>query len=189
MRCHWEVRLLIAGAGEFFRSRAGRGFLVFVLLCGGLSAAIGYGVYQSNLRWFETSKSEEKRTALELADAFFATYSELRGRFPGDEAPVPASFRAHAIERFNATRDPAGALRLTLVGVPGREIRIAPGDDDMAEEVRLMAASPDPRPTTRRVWLGDQPVLRPMHPSIARSRAASTATTACSPARAGSSTT
>jgi len=158
---------MMAGAGEFLHSRAGRGFLVYVLLCAGLSAAIGYGVYQSNLRWFESSKSEEKRTALELADSFFATYSELRGRFPTEEVPVPASFRAHAIERFNATRDPAGALRLSLVGVPGREIRIAPGDDDMADIVRRMAASADPRPLTRRVQVGEQPVLRSMHPSIA----------------------
>ena len=159
--------MLIAEAGDFLRSRAGRGFLVYIVFCAALSAAIGYGVYQSNLRWFEASKSEEKRTALELADSFFVTYSELRGRLPGDEVPVPASFRAHAIERFNATRNPDEALRLTLVGVPGREIRIAAGDDDMAGAVRALAASADPRPTTRRIWLGEQPVLRSMHPSVA----------------------
>ena len=162
-----ENELLIADTREFFRSRAGRGFVVYVLLCAGLSAAIGYGVYQSNLRWFEASKSEEKQTALELADSFFATYSELRGLFPSDSVPVPATFRAHAIERFNRNRDSAETMRLVLVGVPGREIRVTASDADMAEAVGALAASADPRPTTRRIMNGDQPVLRTIHPSIA----------------------
>jgi signal transduction histidine kinase len=151
----------------FFRSRAGRGFLVFVLLCAGLSAAIGYGVYQSNLRWFVASKTEEKLTALELADSFFSTFSELRGRFPGADIPVPASFRAHAIERFNRARDPNETLRLALVGVPSREIRIPPSDADMAEAIRAMQANPDPKPVTRQVTIAGQPFLRTLHPSIA----------------------
>jgi len=159
--------LLTGSHRGFFRSRAGRGFLVFVLFCAGLSAAIGYGVYQSNLRWFVASKTEEKLTALELADSFFSTFSELRGRFPSDEVPVPATFRAHAIERFNRARDPNQTMRLALVGVPGREIRIAPTDPDMAEAVQAIAGIFDPKPLTRRVMIGDQPFLRTLHPSIA----------------------
>ena len=151
----------------FFHSRAGRGFLVFVLLCAGLSAVVGYGIYQSNLRWFVASKTEEKLTALELVDSFFSAYSELRGQFPSENVAVPATFRAHAIERFNRARDPNETLRLILVGVPGREIRIPPSDPDMAEAVRALAASPDTRPTPRHVVIGDQPFLRTLHPSIA----------------------
>jgi signal transduction histidine kinase len=81
--------------------------------------------------------------------------------------PVPATFRAHAIERFNSARDPNEALRLVLVGVPGREIRTPPSDPDMVEAVRALAASPDMRPAPRRVVIGDQPLLRTLHPSIA----------------------
>jgi signal transduction histidine kinase len=159
--------LLAVDHRGFFRSRAGRGFLVFVLLCAGLSAIVGYGIYQSNLHWFVASKTEEKLTALELVDSFFATYSELRGQFPSESVAVPATFRAHAIERFNRARDPNETLRLVLVGVPGQEIRIPPSDPDMAEAVRALSISADPRPTTRHVVIGDQPFLRTLHPSIA----------------------
>ncbi|MBM3549438.1 MAG: DUF3365 domain-containing protein [Alphaproteobacteria bacterium] len=162
-----DPELLTVDHRGFFHSRAGRGYLVFVLFCACLSAVIGYGIYQSNLRWFVASKTEEKLTALELVDSFFSTYSELRGQFPSESVPVPATFRAHAIERFNRARNPNETLRLMLVGVPGREIRIPPSDPDMAEAVRALVASPDTRPMPRHVVIGDQPLLRTLHPSIA----------------------
>jgi signal transduction histidine kinase len=81
--------------------------------------------------------------------------------------PVPASFRAHAIERFNQGRNPSEVMRLVLVGVPGREIRIAATDRDMADAVAVLAAMDEPKPITRRVSVDGQPFLRTLHPSIA----------------------
>ena len=159
--------MLAVNQRGFFRSRAGHGFLVFVLCCATLSAAVGYGIYQSNLRWFVASKTEEKLSALELADSFFSTFSELRERFPGEGVPIPATFRAHAIERFNRSRDPNEAMRLAAVGVAGREIRVPPSDPDMADAILAMAASPAPRPLSRTVIIGDQPFLRTLYPSLA----------------------
>ncbi len=155
------------GQRGFLRSRAGRGFLFFVSASALLAAAIGYGLYHSNLRWYEASKTEEKLTAMELANAFFLSYSEIRSRYLGEEAPVPESFRAHSIERFNQERDPKEGMRLILVGVPERQIRIAPVDSDMTRAIREMMASSERKPTARRVMIDGQPFLRTLHASIA----------------------
>jgi hypothetical protein len=85
--------------GRFVRSRSGRGFLLHVSICAVLSVAVGYGFYYFSLNWFKDHKSSEKITALQLVDAFVTNYSAIRSQF-GEDAPVPASFRAHAIEGF-----------------------------------------------------------------------------------------
>ena len=40
---------------------------------------VGAGFHRSNLRWFEANKGEETVTAVQLVDAFVATYSDIRG--------------------------------------------------------------------------------------------------------------
>ena len=84
---------------RFVRSRSGRGFLLHLSICAVLSVAVGYGFYYFSLNWFKDHKSSEKITALQLVDAFVTNYSAIRSQF-GEGAPVPASFRAHAIEDF-----------------------------------------------------------------------------------------
>lgn len=151
----------------FFASRPGRAFAAFALVSAIAAAAAGYGYHRLNLASFERTKTEEKLTALQLVDAFVAIYAGARSQFLKADAPVPATFRAHAIERFNGNRDPATALRLVMVGPPGREIRIPPSDADMAESINRFLGQEDPKPETRFVELNGEPFFRTIYPSIA----------------------
>jgi PAS domain S-box-containing protein len=153
--------------GTFFRSKAGTGFVKYLCLSAVISAAVGYGGYALSRDWFTVSKSEEKITALQLVDAFVADYSDNRSKFMSGEAPVPATFRAHAIERFNKMRDAANNLHLTMVGPPGREIATAPADDDMAQTIERFAREAKPVPETRFVSLNGETFFRTLYPSLA----------------------
>ncbi len=156
---------------DFLRSRAGRGFALFVAFSLAVSVAIGFWFYQSNLRWFEASKAQEETTAIQLVEALVAVYTEYRGQHLGQDAPVPATFRARAISVFNADRDPSAQMRLLWVGVPGREIRMPPTDAVMAEMVIEAARRADAKLTTRRVELAGAPYLRSIYPAVARQQA------------------
>src|ERR1700756_480298 len=132
----------------FLRSKTGAGYVSFLCLSAAISAVLAYGGYYLSCEGFTRSKSEEKLTALQLVDAFVADYSDNRGKFLSGDAPVPASFRAHAIERFNRLRADAGALRLVRVGPPGLEIKTAPLDDNMAQAVERFRTETSPKPET-----------------------------------------
>src|SRR5258708_34231836 len=106
---------------RFMQSRSGRGFLLHLSLCAALSVAVGYGFYHFSLSWFKEHKSSEKVIALQLVDAFVTNYSAIRAQF-GSGAPVPASFRAHAIEAFNKQNGDNSEFRLSSCARPGREI-------------------------------------------------------------------
>jgi PAS domain S-box-containing protein len=151
----------------FCRSKTGAGFVSFLCLSAIISAALAYGGYYLSREWFTRSKNEEKLTALQLVDAFVADYSDDRGKFMSGEAPVPATFRAHAIERFNKMRDSSKALRLLMVGPAGRAIAVPPADDDMAETIRRFAAAKAPLPETRFVTVGGEVSFRTLYPSLA----------------------
>jgi PAS domain S-box-containing protein len=151
----------------FCRSKTGAGFVSFLCLSAIISAALAYGGYYLSREWFTRSKNEEKLTALQLVDAFVADYSDNRGKFMSGDAPVPATFRAHAIERFNKMRDSSKALRLLMVGPAGRAIAVPPADDDMAETIRRFAAAKAPQPETRFVTVGGEVSFRTLYPSLA----------------------
>jgi PAS domain S-box-containing protein len=151
----------------FCRSKTGAGFVSFLCLSAIISAALAYGGYYLSREWFTRSKNEEKLTALQLVDAFVADYSDDRGKFMSGDAPVPATFRAHAIERFNKMRDSSKALRLLMVGPAGRAIAVPPADDDMAETIRRFAAAKAPQPETRFVTVGGEVSFRTLYPSLA----------------------
>ena len=151
----------------FLRSRIGRSFLVFALLSALLCCGVGYGFYHSNLRWFLINKGEEKITALELVDAFVTEYAGLRNALPSSDAPVPASFRAHAISRFNKSRGVAESLRMKMVGPPGREIATPPGDAATASVIARFATQAAPKPETAFVTVGSETLLRTIYPTAA----------------------
>jgi signal transduction histidine kinase len=157
----------VAAVATFLRSKSWRAFQAYLLLCFVLSAAVGYGSYRSNLNWFKQHKSEEKITALQLVDAFVTTYSAVRSRF-GTDAPVPATFRAHSIERFNQQSGFDSDFRLRWVGRPGREIVSAPADPIMADAVEAFAGVANPKPLAEFLTVDDQRVFRTVYPSLAR---------------------
>jgi signal transduction histidine kinase len=158
----------------FFRSKAGRGFVLYGICAALLAASIGIGFYYSSLNWFAINKTEEKLTALKLVDAFIAEYTDARALFNGEGiagAPVPASFRAHAIERFNRARAGDDTLHLVMVGTPGREILTPATDQDMARSIRDFQKSAKPTPETSWLPVGGQTVFRTAYPSIASQQA------------------
>ena len=116
----------------FLRSREGNGWIAILLFAAALSFVAAYGFYQSSLRSFVKSKSDEETTAVGLIDAFVDNYSAVRREFGGDGAPVPATFRVHSIERFNQAAGTARPLRLYWVGREGKEVAKAPIDAEMA---------------------------------------------------------
>lgn len=152
---------------RFCRSRAGCNLLILLCFSAALAAGIGYGVYQFSVSAFTTSKSEEKITALQLVDAFVTNYSNVRTTFGNATAPVPATFRAHSIELFNAARSGDNVLRLRWVGRPGREIATPPADAEMAAAIESFARTPDPKPTSSFLDANGQLVFRTVYPSIA----------------------
>lgn len=144
-----------------------KGYTAFFLLCAVLSAAVGYGFYSSNLSWFKINKGEEKTSALQLVNAFVTTYSDVRGHFLSGDAPVPASFRAHAIDKFNQSSTSDATLRLSMVGVRGREIVTPPADETTAAAIDAFLAEAAPVPVTQLAEVNGEPVLRTIYPSIA----------------------
>jgi diguanylate cyclase (GGDEF)-like protein/PAS domain S-box-containing protein len=152
---------------RFVRSRSGRGFLLHLSICAVLSVAVGYGFYYFSLNWFQDHKSSEKITALQLVDAFVTNYSAIRSQF-GEGAPVPASFRAHAIEAFNKQNGDNSDFRLRSVGMPGREITTPPTDDQMAKTLAAFAEMPNPKPVSELLDVGGELTFRTVYPTIAQ---------------------
>jgi signal transduction histidine kinase len=152
---------------EFLKSKSGRNFILFAVLCAAMAFGIGLGSYFINLNRFQTDKGEEKITALELVDAFVAQYAKVRGALKADDAPVPATFRAHAIDQFNKARYEDSALHLLMVGPAGREIAIGPSDSEMAATIERFMKQADPQPETRFLTVNGSTVFRTIYPSIA----------------------
>ncbi len=159
--------ITIPAVWRFVRSRSGRGFFLHLSICAVLSVAVGYGFYYFSLNWFKDHKSSEKITALQLVDAFVANYSAIRSQFGGD-APVPASFRAHAIEAFNKRNGDNAEFRLRSVGMPGREISTPPTDGRMAETLTAFATMPDPKPVSELLDIGGELTFRTVYPTMAQ---------------------
>src|SRR6202171_6017339 len=152
---------------RFMRSRSGRGFILHLSLCAVLSVAVGFGFYYFSLNWFKEHKSSEKIIALQLVDAFVSNYSAVRSQF-GPGAPVPASFRAHAIEAFNKQNGNSSDFHLASVGRPGREILTPPSDAQMARTIEAFAATPNPKPVSELLDVNGELVFRTVYPTLAR---------------------
>jgi diguanylate cyclase (GGDEF)-like protein/PAS domain S-box-containing protein len=157
---------LPSATSRFLRSRSGVGLVVYLTLCALLAIAVGLGFYYSSLSWFKEHKSQEEVTTLRLVDAFVANYSSLRKQLGGD-APVPATFRAHSIDAFNARNGSSDDFHLRWVGRAGRQISTPPADAEMAEAIERFAATPAPKPESQLVSVNGQLTFRTLYPSLA----------------------
>ena len=151
---------------RFMRSRSGRGFMLHLGLCAVLSVTVGSGFYYFSLDWFKEHKSREKIVALQLVDAFVTNYSAVRSQFRQD-APVPASFRAHAIEAFNKQNGDSSDFHLASVGRPGREIKTPPTDVQMALTIETIASTPNPKPVSELLDVRGERMFRTVYPTVA----------------------
>jgi hypothetical protein len=157
----------LSSVKRFMRSRSGRGFVLHLGVCAMLSAAVAYGFHHFSVNWFVEHKSDEKVIALRLVDAFVTNYSAIRSQF-GQNAPVPASFRAHAIEAFNKRASDNSEFRLRSVGRPGREIVTPPTDARMAEVIEAFAATPNPKPVSELLNINGEQMFRTVYPTVAQ---------------------
>jgi diguanylate cyclase (GGDEF)-like protein/PAS domain S-box-containing protein len=153
-------------AKGFFHSRSRLGLGVHLIFCALISLTTAFGFYSSSLSWFKEHKSEEKITALRLVDAFVTNYSAIRSSF-GADAPVPASFRAHSIEMFNAGRGSDADFSLRWVGRVGKAIATPPTDPAMAAAIEAFAADPEPTPVSEFLTSDTGPIFRTIYPSVA----------------------
>jgi diguanylate cyclase (GGDEF)-like protein/PAS domain S-box-containing protein len=165
------------------RSRSGRGFVLHLGVCALLSAAVGYGFHYFSLNWFVAHRSDEKIIALRLVDAFVNNYSALRSQL-GPNAPVPASFRAHAIEAFNKGAGDNSDFRLRSVGRPGREILTPPTDARMAETIEAFAATPNPKPVSELLDVNGEQMFRTVYPTVAQEQSCVSCHNALQPGKA-----
>src|SRR5258708_20621295 len=154
-------------AWRFIRSRSGRGFLLHLSICAAVSVTVGYGFYYFSLNWFKEHKGGDKIIAFRSFDACVANYTAIRSQF-GKDAPVPASFRAHAIEAFNKQNGDNSDFRLGSVGRPGREIVTPPTDAQMARTIEAFAATPNPKPVSELLDVNGDWVFRTVYPTVAR---------------------
>lgn len=152
---------------RFFSSRSGRIFLMFLMLSAGISVAVASFFHNISLKTFLAQKAEEKETALQLVDAFVTTYSKFRSQF-GQNAPVPATFRAHSIESFNNQLGLNSPFVLRWVGRQGRHIATPPVDAEMAETIEELAAKTDHKSKSVLMTINDRQVLRTIYPSLAK---------------------
>jgi signal transduction histidine kinase len=151
----------------FLGSKAGSSFWKVILFSFVLAVSLGTGFYYSSLSRFVANKSQEKITALQLVDAFVTNYASLLNQFPADSAPVPATFRAHSIERFNKARTSGDVLRLRWVGRAGREIATPPADQAMAAAIEAFVGISDPKPISQFISAGGDEMFRTVYPSVA----------------------
>ena len=157
----------VAYKRHFLRSRSGRGFLIHLGMCAVVSAAVGLGFFYFSLNWFKAHKSEEKFIALRLVDAFVTDYSALRSKF-GADAPVPATFRAHAIDVFNKKRGADNDFLLQWVGREGLQITTGPSDKQMAKAIESFVGAKNPQPHGELLPVNGQLTFRTIYPSYAQ---------------------
>ncbi len=151
---------------RFVRSRTGRAFAVYLALSAALCALAANYFFSASLQSHLAQKADENVTALRLVDAFVTNYSRVRAQF-GSNSPVPATFRADAIDAFNKQSGPHGAFVLRSVGLPGREIKTPPTDAAMAKTIEAFAATSDHTPRAERMMIDGHQVLRTIYPTLA----------------------
>jgi PAS domain-containing protein len=151
---------------RFVRSKAGRIFIIYLGLAGGISATVASYFNSSSLETFIAQKVDEKATTLQLVDAFVTNYSRERSKF-GPNAPVPATFRAHSIDTFNKQLGADSPFILRWVGRQGRQIATPPVDAELARTIEAFTRTKDRSPRSALMTIDNRQILRTVYPSLA----------------------
>ncbi len=161
------MKRLHSALQAFLHSPEGNGWIGILLFSAALSFVAAYGFYQASVRSYVANKADEKTTAVQLVDAFVTTYSHALGQDANTSAPVPATFRARAIERFNQSRGDKNSLRLSFIGREGRSIATPPSDNSMAAIIESFVHQKEPQPVAELMMLHGEPIFRTVYPSLA----------------------
>jgi diguanylate cyclase (GGDEF)-like protein len=152
---------------NFVCSKSGFLLLSYLLFSAIVSAGVAIQFYQVSFESFRDQKAEEKTTALRLVDAFVTHYANLRASL-GPEAPVPATFRAHAIDSFNKQVGAGNKFKLRWVGRSQHYVATPPSDPEMADTIERFTEVSNPSPITALRDIQGTLVLRTVYPSLAR---------------------
>jgi PAS domain S-box-containing protein len=152
---------------RIFRSRTGLAFGLFLLVGAVMSGGLAIGFYRLSLNSFIATKSGEKVSALQLADALVTDYSNLKAKAGANPASIPSAFRAHSAAMFAQARADKHVVGLRWVGRPGRFVETPPADQAMAHVIEGFAREARPRPWAGFLTVDGQPVLRTVYPTFA----------------------
>ncbi len=149
------------------RGLRGIGHITLILAC--VLAALGAGdrARRYLIEEFVVGSGAEAVTTLELIDAFVNTYAVEREGLDVHAATVPASFRARALTRFAAERDAPSRIRVSMVGMPGREIVTKASDAELAAALDRLATAKEPTHETSVTAIEGRYWLRTILPSLA----------------------
>ncbi|MCH8239442.1 MAG: DUF3365 domain-containing protein, partial [Proteobacteria bacterium] len=128
------------------------------------SGSLSYTYYSSSYEKYLLRKSEEITTVIELVAAFVSTYSEHRTGQTGVSLPVPATFRAAALEIFDKKRTAGNKLTVQMVGLPGLAIKTEPSDEQMTTVVQSMSGGTESTIWTDFIGGPGHEVLRTIKP-------------------------
>lgn len=144
-----------------------RQFLPVLIVAVFAGIAAGAGHFSLSWSLVKTEKMREKETVLRLTDAFMTTYSSVRIAQMQNVAPVPAAYRAEAIKAYDKASPEADALKIAMVGFPGRAILTEPSDQHMESTIRAFAESSSPTAVTTEIRDGNGLTFRTAYPSVA----------------------
>ena len=136
-------------------------FMLAMLM--GVGLAVGY--YQYGRFDFKARKTGENAVILRLVSSFVATYSEQTAKV--HDLPVPASFRAMALQKLNEKVEGSQATRIEMVGVPGLEISLAAPDAHAVDVIKSMAAAQSKDVWSDYLSVGGAETLRTIQPVTA----------------------
>ncbi|USG62054.1 ATP-binding protein [Sneathiella marina] len=114
-------------------------FLTLLILAAIVGAVVSFYYYQYGKSSYVERKTEEKGTVLQLITAFVSTYGEHRIQNENYPMPVPAEFRAVALNSFNNARQRQDTVQVEMIGIPGLEIANSAKDDHSKKIVQQMA--------------------------------------------------
>lgn len=141
--------------------------LGYVALCAVVAAMVCVGLERYLIAAFVAQTAQETATALGLIDAFVTTYSANYSALEARGAPVPATFRAHALGRFDSNREAGSRLRVAMVGMPGKEIVTPPSDAMLVDALRSLEQAGDASAHSTLARVGERRLLRTVLPSLA----------------------
>ena len=136
--------------------------LVLATLSGMATYRLSSQIETSRVNQYSLDKAS---VILALTDSYVSTYSHLRTST--DALPVPAVFRATALERFQQMPQIEDLVVTGMVGMPGNEIRTSAYDDVMRAQLQQMEAAKSNSVLTSTIASGKNTIHRSLFPSYA----------------------
>lgn len=128
--------------------------------------------------WYHTVKRDnyiergitDAQALLAFTASYVGTYTDVMAGHNVPDAPVPATFRARALAKYNAGEGKYFRDRIAMVGIPGHEVSTRAEDSQLRERLVEMDSHQTPMRYSEVVELGGRATLRTVFPSIANNQ-------------------